>query len=169
MNALYPPPGPPITRSRTPAGSSTARKMPPQKNCATGKNLLLLAFLALLGEVTRPVFLLETLNATGRIDEFLLARVERMAHRANLSMDLAGRAAGLESVPATATNHYLLVFWMYVFLHNSTYTTSTLPAKPYSIRPPKHFSTEFSAKSRFSAIFFQRSSLLYRYIRRACS
>jgi len=129
----------PITRSRTLAGSNTARTVPPQRTWGPGENLLLLAFLVLLGEVTRPVFLLETLYASGRIDELLLARVERMAHRANLSMNFAGRAAGLESVPAAATNHYLLVFWMYVFLHNSTYTTSTLPAKPYSIRPPKHF------------------------------
>jgi hypothetical protein len=63
------------------------------------------------------VFLLESFYSAGRIDKFLLARVERMAHRAYLSMDFIRRASRLESIAATATNNYLFIFWMYLLFH----------------------------------------------------
>lgn len=88
--------------------------------------LLLLVFFVLVWffagwgrlDVTRAVFLLESLYSAGSIDIFLLASIERMAHRAYLCMDFICRAAGLERAAATATNHYLFIFWMYFFFHN---------------------------------------------------
>jgi hypothetical protein len=82
--------------------------------------LLLLVFFGCLGgfDVIFAVFLLESLYTPGRIDIFLLARIERMAHRAYLGVDFLDRAPGLERVPAAAVNHYLIVLWMYSFFHN---------------------------------------------------
>jgi len=82
--------------------------------------LLLLVFFGCFGgfDVIFAVFLLESLYPPGRINIFLLARVERMAHRAYLGVDFIDRAPGLERVAATAVNHYLIVFWMYSFFHN---------------------------------------------------
>ena len=68
-------------------------------------------------DVTLAVFLLEPLYPAGSIDKFLLARIKRMAHRAYLRMDFIYRAASLERIAATATDHYLLIFWMYIFFH----------------------------------------------------
>ena len=69
-------------------------------------------------EVICTVFLLESLYSTGGIDKLLLARIERMAHRAYLRMYLLCRAIGLEGTAAAAANHYFIVFWMYLFFHN---------------------------------------------------
>jgi len=69
-------------------------------------------------DVTCAVFLLEPLYSAGRIDVFLLACIEWMAHRAYLCVDFFYRAAGLEGVAAAAMNHHLIVFWMYLFFHN---------------------------------------------------
>ena len=88
--------------------------------------LLLLVFFVLVWffagrgrlDVTRAVLLLESLYSTGGIDIFLLARIERMTHRAYLSVDFICRATRLESTAATATNHYLFIFWMYIFFHD---------------------------------------------------
>ena len=88
--------------------------------------LLLLVFFVLVWffagwsrfDVTRAVLLLESLYSTGCIDIFLLASIERMAHRAYFSMDFFCRAASLECTATTATNHYFLVLWMYFLFHN---------------------------------------------------
>ena len=88
--------------------------------------LLLLVFFVLVWffagwgrlDVTRTVFLLESLYPAGGIDIFLLARIERMAHRAYLGVDFFYRAASLERTATTAPNYYLLIFWMYLFFHN---------------------------------------------------
>jgi len=72
---------------------------------------LALLFLVLL-EVACAVLLLESLNSTGGIHEFLLASIERMAHRADFCMDFLGRTASLERVATAAMNRYLIVFWM---------------------------------------------------------
>ena len=79
--------------------------------------LLLLVFLGFL-DVIFAVFLLESLYSTGGVDIFLLAGIERMAHRAYLGVYFLDSAAGFESVAAAAMNHYLIVFWMYSFFHN---------------------------------------------------
>jgi len=76
-----------------------------------------LVFFILL-DIIRTVFLLESLYPAGGIDIFLLARIERMAHRTYLCVDFFCRTAGLKSIAAAAMNHYLIVFWMYPFFHN---------------------------------------------------
>ncbi len=82
--------------------------------------LLLLVFFGSLGsfDVIFAVFLLESLYSAGGIDIFLLAGIERMAHRAYLGVDFFGGAAGFEGIAAAAVNHYFIVFWMYFFFHN---------------------------------------------------
>ena len=93
--------------------------------------LLLLVFLCFFGalifrlfgkwgslDVICAVFLLESLYTPGSVNIFLLARIERMTHRADFGVDFLDRAPGLERVPATAMNHYLIVLWMYSFFHN---------------------------------------------------
>jgi len=93
--------------------------------------LLLLVFLGFFGasiflllgkwgclDVIFAVFLLESLYSACGIDIFLLAGIERMAHRADLRVDFFGGAAGLEGIAAAAVNHDLIVFWMYFFFHN---------------------------------------------------
>ena len=82
--------------------------------------LLLLVFFGSLGsfDIIFAVFLLESLYSAGCIDIFLLARIERMAHRAYFGVDFFDSTAGLEGVAAAAMNHYLIVFWMYIFFHN---------------------------------------------------
>jgi len=69
-------------------------------------------------DVIFAVFLLESLYSPGGIDIFLLAGIERMAHRAYLGVDFFDGTAGLEGIAAAAVNHHLIVFWMYSFFHN---------------------------------------------------
>jgi hypothetical protein len=64
------------------------------------------------------VFLLELLDAAGRVDDFLFARIKRMAFRAHLDVQLLGeRGARLEPVAAAADNVYLFVFGVDLGLH----------------------------------------------------
>jgi len=79
--------------------------------------LSLLVFFVLF-YVACAVLLLESLYSAGSIDIFLLARIEGMAHGANLSMDFFGCTTGLEGIAAAAVNYYFVVFWMYSFFHN---------------------------------------------------
>ena len=69
-------------------------------------------------DIIFSVFLLESLYSAGCIHIFLLARIERMAHRADLGVDFFDGTAGLERIAAAAVDHYLFVFWMYSFFHN---------------------------------------------------
>ena len=69
-------------------------------------------------EVACAVFLLEPFYSTGSIDIFLLARIERMAHRAYLCVDFFCRTAGLECIATAAVDHHFIVLWMYIFFHN---------------------------------------------------
>ena len=90
------------------------------------KQLLLLVFFVLVWlfagwgrlDVTLAVLLLESLYSAGCIDIFLLACIERMAHRAYFCMDFFCRAVSLECTATTATNHYFFIFWVYLFFHN---------------------------------------------------
>jgi len=69
-------------------------------------------------DITCAVFLLEPFYSPSRIDVFLFACIERMAHRADFCVDFFYRAASLEGIAAAAMNHYLFVFWMYLFFHS---------------------------------------------------
>jgi len=60
---------------------------------------------------------MESLYSAGGIDIFLLARIERMAHRTYLCVDFFCRAAGLKSIAAAAMNNHLIIFRVYLFFH----------------------------------------------------
>src|SRR5690242_21666682 len=60
---------------------------------------------------------LEALDATTGVDQLLLARVERVAGRADLDVDLVLRRAGHELVAAGAADVSVYVFGMNVSLH----------------------------------------------------
>jgi hypothetical protein len=77
---------------------------------------MLLIFYVLF-KVAIAVFFLESLYTTGCIDIFLLARIERMAHRANLCVDFLSGAACLKGIAAAAMNDNFIVLWMYAFFH----------------------------------------------------
>ena len=62
------------------------------RNCAGRRRLLLLA----------PVLVLEALDAAGGVEQLLLARVERMAGRADVDREVAARRRHLIGVPARA-------------------------------------------------------------------
>ena len=79
--------------------------------------LLLLVFFSLL-YIACAVLLFEALYSAGGIDIFLLARVERMAHRTYLCMDFFRCAAGLKCIPTATVNYHVIVLWMYLFFHN---------------------------------------------------
>lgn len=78
--------------------------------------LLLLVFICLF-EVVLTVFLLESFDAAGGVDEFLLAGVEWVTGRADFSVYLLCRAAGLECTAAAAVNRNRSVFRVYIFFH----------------------------------------------------
>jgi hypothetical protein len=61
--------------------------------------------------------LLEFIDAACRIDEFLCARVERMAHVANADHHRRLRRAGFDDVPAGASYFRINVFRMYLLSH----------------------------------------------------
>jgi hypothetical protein len=64
------------------------------------------------------VLLAEFLNTSGRVDDFLLAGVERMASRANLDMQwLVHRGTGGEAIAATACNSNFVVLGMDACFH----------------------------------------------------
>ena len=58
------------------------------------------------------VFALETLDATGSIDEALLASIERMALGADFHMHFRQRRASLERIAACTGDHAASVLWM---------------------------------------------------------
>src|SRR5207253_5482406 len=69
-------------------------------------------------ETIRPAELLaEPLHAAGGVDELLLAREKRMASRADVDVDLRGRAASDEGIPARAVHVAGHVFGMNFGFH----------------------------------------------------
>ena len=61
--------------------------------------------------------LLETVNTAARVNELLLAGVERMALGADIHLHLFLGRAGLKSFTAYAANHALTILGMNIFLH----------------------------------------------------
>ena len=61
--------------------------------------------------------LLEFIDAAGRIDEFLGAGVKGVADVANADDDDGLHRAGLDDIPARATNFRVFVFWMCFSFH----------------------------------------------------
>ena len=71
-----------------------------------------------LGGWFLAVTLVETIHASGGIDQLLLTGEERVASRANFDVQVAllGRA-GLECLAASAGNSYIDVFWVNSWFH----------------------------------------------------
>jgi hypothetical protein len=64
------------------------------------------------------VFLAELLDAAGRIDDFLLARIERMASRTNFNVQrLVHRGTGGEAIAATARHDNFIVLGVDACFH----------------------------------------------------
>ena len=70
------------------------------------------------GVVALGKLALEFLDASCRIDELQLARVERMTHVADIELQLRAGTAGAERIPTTACDLGLEVLWMNAFLHS---------------------------------------------------
>src|SRR5579862_3055644 len=83
---------------------------------------------------------LEALDAAAGVDELLLARVERMALRADLDVQLGLRRAGLERVPARARDRGQDVLGMDAGFHRVSKIAaacrgSTLPPETITATP----------------------------------
>jgi hypothetical protein len=74
----------------------------------------------LLEAVRATELLAEFLDATGGVDELLLASEERMAGAADIDADAGRRAAGLECVAAGTADFTILVFRMNFSFHGRT-------------------------------------------------
>src|SRR5204862_488567 len=70
---------------------------------------------------------LEPLHPATRVDELLLTRVERVAVRADLDVQLWLRRAGLELVSARAVHGREHVFGMYTALHRRARIAAAIP------------------------------------------
>jgi hypothetical protein len=77
---------------------------------------LLLAFFE-TGVAGRSKLVLELLNAACRIDKLQLAGVERVAHVADVYLQLFARAASRKRVPTTTVDTSFMIFRMNVSLH----------------------------------------------------
>ncbi len=64
-----------------------------------------------------PEALLEAIHTAARVNQLLLAGVERMALGADIHLHLFLRGAGFESLTAYAANDALTVLGMDLFLH----------------------------------------------------
>jgi len=65
------------------------------------------------------VALVKAVNASGRIDQFLLAGEERVACRTNFYMQVVFHSRPcLKSAAAGANDGYFAVVWMYFWFHN---------------------------------------------------
>lgn len=66
--------------------------------------------------------LVETLNTTGRIDNFIVAREVRMASVADISADGRNGSPSLEGVATSTSDRAVNVIWVDVFLHDSGFS-----------------------------------------------
>ena len=68
---------------------------------------------------TASVTLVKAVNASGRIDQLLLAGKERVAGRTNFYMQVVfHRRPCLKCAAAGANDRYFAVVWMYFWFHN---------------------------------------------------
>ena len=81
-----------------------------------------------------PETLLEAIHASTRVNQLLLARVERMALGADIHLQLFLRGAGLEGLTAYAANDAFTVLGMDSFLHCCfTSFAYAMAAKPQNV------------------------------------
>src|SRR5262249_22037227 len=95
---------------------------------------------------------LEALHPAAGVDELLLARVERVAVRADLDVQLRLRRAGLEGVPAGAVNRREHVLGVDAGLHcpariATAVSAATLPPETTTATPFAPSSGTFPARS----------------------
>ena len=82
----------------------------------------------------QPETLFEAIHASTRINQLLLARVERMALGADIHLQLFLRGAGLEGLTAYAANDAFTVLGMDSFLHCCfTSFAYAMAAKPQNV------------------------------------
>src|SRR5581483_440624 len=86
----------------------------------------------------------EALHPAAGVDELLLARVEGMALRADLDVQLRLRRARLERVPAGARDRREHVLGMDLRLHRSTRIAAAVPG---TTLPPETMATTLSPGS----------------------
>ena len=67
--------------------------------------------------ISKAYSFLESLDTSRGIHILLLTRIERMAHRTDLSMNFFCRTACLERITATTTDLNRPIFRMYAFFH----------------------------------------------------
>src|SRR5262245_58144944 len=99
---------------------------------------------------------LEALDPAPRVDELLLARVEGVAVRADLDVQLRLRRTGLELVPACAVNGREHVFGMDAGLHRpariaAAVSAETLPPETTAVTAVAPFSGTFPARRAATA------------------
>src|SRR4029450_380292 len=95
---------------------------------------------------------LETPHPAPRVDELLLARLERVAVRADLDVQLRLRRAGLEGVPARAVDRREHVFGVDAGLHRpariaTAVSEATVPPETATATPFASSSGTFPARS----------------------
>ena len=66
------------------------------------------------------VFLVEPLDSTCRVHKFLLTRKERVALRADFTLEITDRRSSLERVPANAGNRCMFVLRMNAVFHQES-------------------------------------------------
>ena len=74
-------------------------------------------FGAPIGNLFNIEALLETINTAARVNQLLLAGIERMALGTGIHLHLFLGRAGLKSFTAYAANHALTILGMNIFLH----------------------------------------------------
>lgn len=79
--------------------------------------------------------LLETIHTTARINQLLLAGIERMALGTDIHLHLFLGRSGFKSFTAYAANHALTILGMNIFLHccftSFAYAMAVKPQKVY--------------------------------------
>ena len=63
------------------------------------------------------ILLVESLNTTGRVKQFVLPGIVRMTRRADFDVDVAHGRAGFKCVPANAGHDRFSVFWVNIDFH----------------------------------------------------
>src|SRR3954447_22947305 len=118
------------SRPRAPPARRRARPSAPSgRRLAGGSRAWQAGWLALVAAGAAGGAALEALHAATRVDQLLLARVERVAVRADLHVDLGLGRAGRELVAAGAADVSLDVLGMDVGLHG-VQSRATLHGSP---------------------------------------
>jgi hypothetical protein len=102
------------------ARANTVRKIDARNSTVKNKKAAVAAFLQTRhARLFHAVFLAEFLNATGGVDNLLLAGVERMTLRADFDVQVFGHGrVGLERVAAATGHGDFVVRWVNIGFHD---------------------------------------------------